>query len=342
VTTGYVEHGYVELRSDTFTRPTPEMYDAMVTAPLGDDVWGEDPTVNALQDHCARLFGKEAGLFVSSGSMGNQLGINALSSPGDTVEVDEASHVVIVEVDAPQTISGVSLRTLPTDHGLYDPDALATAAKDAAVVCLENTHMNGMGAPVPLERMRAMAAIAHDAGARVHLDGARIFNAAVALGVDVAELTADVDTVTFCFSKGLGAPIGSMLLGTREAIAKARGTRKLLGGGTRQAGIIAAAARVAVETGPARLHEDHANAARLAEGIASIRPGSIDVADVRTNILLLEPGDRDPADVARALDERGVKVSMIGGKIRCITHKDVNAEGIERALDAFRDVVRRG
>ncbi|MGZ4126770.1 MAG: threonine aldolase family protein [Actinomycetota bacterium] len=337
----------VELRSDTFTKPTPQMRRAMAEAEVGDDVWGEDPTANALQEQCAELFGKEAGLFVPSGSMGNEAAIKALSNPGEEVIVEAASHVIEAEVGAPATISQVILRALPGERGVFDLDELAAAIRPpsrffthTSVLCLENTHQASGGAVIPIDAFRGMAKVARERNVKVHLDGARIFNASVASGVHVRDYAAEVDTLSFCFSKGLGAPIGSMLLGPADVIDRARRVRKMLGGGMRQVGVICAAARVALETGVERLAEDHANAKRLAEGIAEVWPGSIDPAGVETNILYLDTGDRDAEQLAAALHDRGVNVGPMGArKIRMVTHRDVEAAGIERALDAFRAIL---
>ncbi|TML80855.1 MAG: aminotransferase class I/II-fold pyridoxal phosphate-dependent enzyme [Actinobacteria bacterium] len=334
----------VELRSDTFTKPTPEMRRAMAEAVVGDDVWGEDPTANALQEQCAALFGKEAGLFVPSGSMGNEVAIKALTNPGEEVIVEASAHVIEAEVGAPATISQVIVRALPGRRGVFDLDELADAIRlpsrfftHTSLVCLENTHQGSGGAVVPIEAFRDMAKVARDRGVRVHLDGARIFNASVASGVHVREYAAEVDTLSFCFSKGLGAPVGSMLLGQKEEIERARRVRKMLGGGMRQVGVLCAAAKVALETGIERLADDHANAKRLAAGIAEAWPGSIDPAGVETNILYVYTGDQDAEVTAGALKEKGVLVGPMGARrLRLVTHRDVDAAAIERAIDAFR------
>lgn len=339
---------HVELRSDTFTKPTPAMRRAMAEAEVGDDVWGEDPTVNDLQEHCARLFGKEAGLFVPSGSMGNEVCIKALTNPGEEVVVEASAHVVDAELGAPATISQVILRTVLGRRGVLDLDDLDAAIRapsrfftHTALLCLENTHQAAGGAVVPIDAFRGMTKLARDRGIAVHLDGARIFNASVANGVHVREYAAEVDTLSFCFSKGLCAPVGSMVLGTIETVERARRIRKMLGGGMRQVGVLAAAARVAVDTMVDRLTEDHVNARRLADGIAEARPEAMDPAGVETNIVLVDTGDRDAAAVAEALWERGVRVGAMGrSRIRCVTHHDVDAAEIERAIDAFRACLR--
>ena len=335
---------FVELRSDTFTKPTPEMRRAMADAVVGDDVWGEDPTANALQEQCAALFGKEAGLFVPSGSMGNEAAIKVLTNPGEEIIVEASAHVIEAEVGAPATIRQVIVRALPGPRGVFDLDELADAIRlpsrfftHTSLVCLENTHQGSGGAVVPIEAFRDMAKVARDRGVRVHLDGARIFNASVASGVHVREYAAEVDTLSFCFSKGLGAPVGSMLLGQKDVIDRARRVRKMLGGGMRQVGVLCAAAKVALETGVERLADDHANAKRLAAGIAEAWPGSIDPAGVETNILYVDTGDRDAEETAGALKEQGVLVGPMGARrLRLVTHRDVDTADIERVIEAFR------
>jgi threonine aldolase len=337
----------VELRSDTFTKPTPEMRRAMAEAEVGDDVWGEDPTANALQEQCAALFGKEAGLVVPSGSMGNEAAIKALTNPGEEIIVEASAHIIEAEVGAPATISQVLVRALPAQRGVFDLDELSAAIRSpsrffthTSVVCLENTHQASGGAVVPIDAFRGMAKVARERNVKVHLDGARIFNASVASGVHVREYAAEVETLSFCFSKGLGAPIGSMLLGPVDLIDRARRVRKMLGGGMRQVGVICAAAKVALETGVERLAEDHAYAKRLAEGIAESWPGAVDPADVETNIMYVDTGDRDAEETAGALKGHGVLVGPMGARrLRLVTHRDVDASGIERAIKAFRAVV---
>ncbi len=347
MTTGYVEHGHVELRSDTFTKPTPEMRRAMAEAEVGDDVWGEDPTVNALEAHCAALAGKEAGMFVPSGSMGNEVCLAALTTPGDEVVLDQRSHIMDAELGAAATIAQVVLRGISSERGVFDPAALAAAIRPPArffshttLLCLENTHQGSGGAVVPIDAFRGMCKIARERGIRVHLDGARIFNAAVAGGVPVREYAAEVETLSFCFSKGLGAPVGSMVLGDAETVGRARRLRKRLGGGMRQVGVLAAAARVAIETGIERLREDHVNARRLADGIAGFWPEAIDPASVESNIVFLHTGERDANEIAGRLAGRGVRVHALARDlIRCLTHKDVSEDGVERAIEAFRVAV---
>jgi threonine aldolase len=343
---------WVELRSDTFTSPTPAMRRAMAEAEVGDDVWGEDPTANALQEECAALFGKEAGLFVPSGSMGNEVSIKALTEPGDAIIVEARAHVVEHELGAPGAISGVLVREVGSNRGTMDPAEVSAKigaptprytgfSSAVTLICMENTHGGHGGAVVPLAAMKAVAKVAKEKGCAVFLDGARIFNASVASGVSVADYTASADVLSFCFSKGLGAPIGSMILGPAEVVSKARWIRKMLGGGMRQVGILCAAAKIALDTGVDRLADDHANARRLAEGFAEALPGSLDPDLVETNIVFCDTPGHEAAAVAGAMWSEGVRVAPIGpSTFRAATHRDVDAAGIERAIKAFAAAVR--
>lgn len=339
---------WVELRSDTFTKPSPAMREAIANAEVGDDVFAEDPTVNALQERVARLFGKEAALYVSSGTMGNEVSIRCLTRPGDEIIVEERSHILLHEVAGPATISQVMVRTLPSTRGVIDPELLADSIRPATplfshttLVCVENTHQGSGGSVWPLDAMRAVSKVAHDHGCRVHLDGARIFNASVASGIPVADYAAEVDALSFCFSKGLGAPIGSMLVGTADFIDRARKIRRMLGGAMRQVGVLAAAAAYALDHNVERLADDHRRAKRLAEGFASALPGCVDPATVETNIVYIALHDLDPAQVSAALWERDVRIYPYApGVLRAVTHLDVDDDDIERAIDAFTAVVR--
>jgi threonine aldolase len=333
----------VELRSDTFTTPTPEMRRAMADAEVGDDVWGEDPTAIALEAHCAELFGKEAGLFVPSGTMGNEASLKVLTRPGDEVIAEAASHIVLYESGGPAALAGVMVRTVVAPDGRMDPadvrsliDAANPHTSRPTLVWIENTHNARGGRVSSLEDVRAVAAVARAAGIGVFMDGARIFNASVACGVPVAEYAAEVDALSFCFSKGLGAPIGSMVVGSEAFIADLRRVRQLLGGGMRQVGVLCAAARVAVDTMVERLADDHANARRLAEGFADALPGSVQPEVVDTNMVFADVGDRDVELVVDAMAADGVHVaSVTPGVFRAVTHKDVTAAGIERAIASF-------
>ena len=337
----------VELRSDTFTRPTREMLKAMAEAELGDDVWGTDPTANALQEHCAELFGKEAGLYVPSGTMGNETSLKALTNPGDDVITDARSHVVLFEQGAPGVISGVVLRTIETPDGRLPVEAVQRLIDSASVhtsqpslVWLENTHASSGGRVIPLEHIKAVAAVAHEHGLKVFLDGARIFNASIASGTPIRAYAAEVDALSFCFSKGLGAPVGSMILGTSEMIERAWHIRQMLGGGMRQVGLLCAAARVAVDTMVDRLADDHENAHRLAEGVANALPGSLDPSTVETNMVFIDTAPFDADTIVRAMADDGI---LVGGfsptRIRAVTSKEVTREGIDRAIASFAKAV---
>ena len=339
----------IDLRSDTVTRPTPEMRKAMAEAEVGDDVFGDDPTVNSLQEFCADLLGKEAGLFVPTGSMGNQVSLGSLARPGDEVICDAGAHFLHYEGGSVGAHLGLMMRTVIGERGVFTADQIAPLVRPGsehnprtAVVAMENTHNAAGGKVFPLEEAQAVSKVAKEHGVAVHLDGARLFNAQAATGIKAREWAACADTVTFCFSKGLGAPIGSMVVSSTEVIKEARRLRKRLGGGMRQVGVIAAAARVAIETGPDRLAEDHANARRLAEGLAELAPEAVDLASVETNMvyLNLEPFGRSAPEVSEALHKEGVlTLGMPGYSMRLVTHRDVSANQVETALTGLRKVL---
>ena len=330
----------IDLRSDTVTRPTPAMREAMATAEVGDDVYGEDPTVNLLEREAAEVFGREAALFVPSGTMGNQIAIRLHTQHGQEVICEERAHVLDWEMAMVAAFSGCVLRTVAAERGIltWEQVRQAIAPKiyyraQTGLICIENTHNMAGGTVTPLPVLREIWAGAREAGLPVHLDGARIFNASVALGVGVAELTRGFDTVMFCLSKGLGAPVGSMLVGSREAMVRARIFRKALGGGMRQAGILAAAGLIALREMPARLVDDHANARLLAEAVASQPAAEIDLTSVQTNIVIFKLRDGgDAAAFCAALKEKGVLASAIGPHgVRFVTHYDVDRAACERA-----------
>ncbi|HEV2755918.1 MAG TPA: GntG family PLP-dependent aldolase [Actinomycetota bacterium] len=339
----------IDLRSDTVTRPTPEMRRAMAEAEVGDDVFGDDPTVNELQELAAGVLGKEAGLFVPTGSMGNQVALGSLARPGDEVVCEAGAHFLHYEGGSFAAHLGLVARPLPGVNGVSSEAQVAAALRPgsehnprSAVVAIENTHNSAGGRIFPLETARAIARVCRERGAAVHLDGARLFNAQAATGTPAAEWAACADTVSFCFSKGLGAPIGSMVVGTRDAIAEGRRIRKRLGGGMRQVGVIAAAARVALTSGVDRLAEDHANARRLAEGFAEIHPGTVDLEAVETNMVYVDfrPLNVTSKQVSEALRNEGViTLALAPDSMRLVTHRDVSAEDIETALKAFRKVL---
>jgi len=334
----------LEFRSDTFTLPTPAMRKAMADAEVGDDQYGEDPTVNRLEERSAEVVGKEAALYVASGMLGNLCGVLSQAARGDEVILGDLAHIYQNEMGAFTVLGGLHGRVMPNRTGMPALDEIEAAIRPAsgpypksALLCLENSHNNCGGAVISPAETRAAAELAHRHGLKVHLDGARIFNAAAALGVDASALCAPVDTVQFCFSKGLGAPVGSILCGSAETIARARKVRKLLGGAMRQAGVIAAAALVSLETMRDRLVEDHVNARALADGLADIRGVRIDPAAVVTNIVALEidPAVMDAGDFQRACADRGLRLSRYLGsspRLRMVTHKDVSAGDVQAAL----------
>ena len=339
----------VDLRSDTVTKPTPEMRRAMAEAEVGDDVFGDDPTVNSLQEYCAELLGKEAGLFVPTGSMGNQVSLGAQSRPGDEVVCEAGAHFIHYEGGSVAANLGLVTRLVPGTNGVFGADQVAGAIRKGtehnphtAVVAFENTHNAAGGKVFPLEEAQAIAKICRENDVAVHLDGARIFNAQAATGIRAAEWAECADTISFCFSKGLGAPIGSMVVGSAEVMKEARRLRKRMGGGMRQVGVIAAAARVAIETGVDRLADDHANARRLAEGLAELDPQSVDLSAVETNMVYvdLRPFSKRGPEVRDELLEHGI-VTLAGGAevMRLVTHRDVDGDGIERAIEAFGKVL---
>jgi threonine aldolase len=341
----------IDLRSDTVTRPTPGMRAAMQAAEVGDDVFSEDPTVNRLQERVAALLGKEAALFVPSGTMSNQVAVKCHTQPGDELLCDADCHVYNYEAGGPAVLSGVTCRTIEGDFGVLDVSMLEGKVRPAdehlvrtRLVCLENTHNRGGGRVFPLENMRAIRGWASRHGLAVHLDGARLWNAVVATGVPAATWGTQVDSVSVCFSKGLGAPVGSALAGSRDFIARARLVRKRFGGGMRQAGVLAAAALYALDHHVERLADDHRHARILASAVADTPGLRLHAPEVETNLVWfhVDP-DLGPASrVAGALQERGVLVLVLGPQtLRACTHLDVSAGQIERAAETIRRTVPR-
>jgi len=343
---------FIDLRSDTVTHPTPEMRAAMAKAPVGDDVYGEDPTVNRLQEMASALMGKEAGLFVPSGTMGNLAAVLAHCGRGDEVILGNRSHTFLYEAGGISALGGVHSYQLPNqpDGSLALEDIEAAIRADDAhhpitrLICLENTHNRCGGTYQTVEYTRAVSEFAHSRGLKVHMDGARIFNAAVAQGIKAVELASPVDSVTFCLSKGLCAPVGSVLCGSKEFIGRAHRIRKQLGGGMRQAGILAAAGIIALEKMLDRLAEDHLRARRLADGLRSVPGLALDAGTPATNMVFLSLADSLPtnaAEVASNLKERGVLVGAVTERrFRLVSHYWIEDLGVEQAIGAFREVLR--
>ena len=333
----------IDLRSDTVTLPTAAMREAMAAADVGDDVFGEDPTINRLESVAAARLGKEAALFVPSGTMANLVALLTHTQPGDAVILGEQAHIVRAEVGGAARLGGLLLSTLPEEpDGGLDPDQVlervrVTGAFAIAptLLALENTHNFCGGTVQSAERVRILSEIAHDAGLRVHMDGARIFNAAIASGTDAADLAASADTVCFCLSKGLSAPVGSLICGPAEFIGRARRVRRMVGGGMRQAGVLAAAGLVALETMVDRLAEDHANARRLAEGLRGL---GLAAAAPETNIVVAVV--EDAAAVQRRLEAGGVRITVLSPtRARLVTHYGIEAADIETALVRIGDAL---
>jgi threonine aldolase len=338
----------IDLRSDTVTKPTPEMRAAISSAEVGDDVYGEDPTVNRLEEKAAELFEKEAALFVASGTMGNQIAVKVHTSPGQEVIIEERSHIYNYELGMSAILAGVTFRPVQSGDGsghltwgeiepAYRPEGSDHAAS-TGLICLENSHNFGGGSIMTAAHCADICRNAHARSVPVHVDGARIFNAAEAAETSVADLTRNAATVQFCVSKGLGAPVGSLLVGTRDFITEAHLWRKRLGGGMRQAGIIAAAGLVALQESPKRLHEDHENARKLAVGIANLPGIELDPEKVVTNIVIFDvagTGKTGP-EICEKLRAEGVLASGFGNSIRMVTHCDVTSVQMDDAVAAVR------
>jgi threonine aldolase len=339
----------VDLRSDTVTRPSAAMRRAMSEAEVGDDVYGEDPTVNRLQERAAEIFGREAALFVPSGSMGNLIAIKVWTQPSNEVICEQRGHINQYELASMCAIAGCMPRTTPAPDGILTWDLIEPLVRpktyyysQTGLVSLENTHNMHGGTVYPPAVTEDVCQRAHAAGLRVHLDGARIFNAAVALGKTVADITRNCDSVMFCLSKGLGAPVGSMLVGSSEFIQKAHIARKLLGGGMRQVGVLAAAGLIALEESPKNLHRDHENAKFLADGLAKMKGISLDPAKVMTNIVIFDvrATGRTAAEICSELGKRKILSGPTDKySIRMVTHCDVNRAGVESALAAIAEVL---
>jgi len=337
----------IDLRSDTITKPTPEMRRAMAEAEVGDDVLGDDPTVAALERRTCEILGKEAAVYMPSGTMSNQVAIRTHTEPGDEIILAEGAHLYFYESGAPAALSGVMCRLIPSRRGLFTADELRAQFRPVnlhlpvtKLVCLENTHNRGGGSVWPIDQAAAVAEVAWAAGLRLHLDGARLWNAAVAAGVPEHEYARHVDTVSVCFSKGLGAPVGSALAGPADFIARARRFRKQFGGGMRQAGIIAAGALYALDHHRTRLVDDHRNAKLLAESLAQLPGVELDPAEVETNIVILRLTNLSAAVLADRLRAAGVAVLATGlNTIRAVTSLAVTADDIRTAAEVFRQTI---
>ena len=339
----------IDMRSDTVTRPTPAMREAMLRAEVGDDVMAEDPTINALQERVAALFGKEAALFVSSGTQANQISIKAYTQPGDEVIADAICHPVRSELGASALISGVQVAMIPTVRGVYTREAAAKLIRadhwmqpKTSLLWVENTHNAGGGTVFPLDALDGLRALSNERGIPLHIDGARIFNAVVASGIAPAEWGRRCDSLSFCLSKGLGCPVGSMLMGTREFIKRARRLRQIYGGGWRQAGILAAAGLHALDHHVERMAEDHANAKWFAERVSAMQGVELVYADTQTNLVFLDvaPSGLAAETVSQRLRERGVALAMRGGTtFRAVTHLDVTRADVEQAAKALQEAL---
>ncbi len=341
----------IDLRSDTVTKPTPAMRRAMAEAEVGDDVYLEDPTVNRLQERAAEILNKQAALFVPTGTMGNQICVKLHTRPGTEVVLEERSHIFNYEMGASAVLAGVTFRPVRGEDGLLNWNLVSGAihyhapyyVTPTSLIALENTHNMAGGAAMPQNIVREICDEAHALGLKAHLDGARIFNAAIALKTTVAEIARPFDSIMFCLSKGLGAPVGSMIAGRKEFIDEARNWRKLLGGGMRQVGVLAAAGLVAIEESPTVLHEDHANAKRLAEGLAEMRGVKTDPERVQTNIVIFDISTTGltTTQFSSELKSLGILANGINAReMRMVTHYDIKRADIERTLRAVSEILR--
>ena len=335
----------IDLRSDTVTRPSEEMRQVMARAEVGDDLLGDDPTVDALEEASAEITGKEAGLYLPSGTMGNLVALLTHAGRGDEVIAGSESHILNNEGMGAPALGGISVRAVPNDtRGGIDLDDLRGLIRSpwptTKLVCIENTHNRCGGSVLPQSAMHGIAEVAHAAGAQVHVDGARIFNAAIALETDAKTLLADADTVQFCYSKGLGAPIGSAITGPKEFIDRARMMRRLVGGSMRQAGIVASAALWAMQHNLERLADDHANAKRLAQGLGEIAHIEMDPAGVDTNMVFFTLEGVDGAEFRRRLETEGVLCTGTSAqRVRMVCHLDISRDDVDAAVDRVRKVI---
>jgi len=330
----------IDLRSDTITQPTPAMRQAMAEAPVGDDVFGEDPTIRRLERETAEALGKPAAVFMPSGTMTNQVALRTHTEPGDEVVLDADSHIYFYEAGAPAALCGVMCRLLPGRRGMFTADELRAALRPVDVhcprtklVCVENTHNRGGGSIWPIEQIAEVAEAARHAGLKLHMDGARLWNASVATGIPESRYASYFDSVSVCFSKGLGAPVGSALAGGQEFIARARRFRKMFGGGMRQGGIIASGALHGLRNHRARLADDHANARALAQALAAMPGVELDLADVETNIVIFRVRSMPAGELVAKLKDAGVLVLAMGAeRVRAVTSLMVDAADIDEAI----------
>lgn len=337
---------YIDLRSDTLTKPSQAMREAMASAEVGDDVWGEDPTINKLQEKCAELSGKEATLFVTSGCMANQLSIKAHTNPSEEVIVESESHIINYEIAGPSIISGVQLLPLRGVHGVLTAGDIEQNIRPdwyhfpkTSLICLENTHNRAGGTIYPINEIKKIRALALERKLKMHLDGARIFNAVVETGISLKSYASYFDSVSFCFSKGLGAPVGSIICADKESITRAHKYRKILGGGMRQAGILAAAAIYALDNNVPRLKADHVNARYFAEEISKINGVEIDLTSVQTNMAIFKVRGKGTATVERAKD-RGILIAETKpDTIRAVFHLDVSQKQTEQAIEELKKIL---
>jgi threonine aldolase len=341
---------FIDLRSDTVTLPTQEMREAMYKAEVGDDVYGEDPTINKLEEMAADMLGKEDAMFVTSGTQGNQVCVMTHTRPGEEIILEEKCHIITYEVGGIGYLSGVQARLIKGRHGAMDPEDIEAAIQEddihqprTSLICVENTHNRAGGTVIPMDILRRTYELAHEHGISVHMDGARIFNAATYLKVPVKEIAKYADSVMFCLSKGLCAPVGSMVVGSKEFISRARKFRKMMGGGLRQAGFLAAAGIVALEKMTKRLQEDHDNARLLAEGLNTIPGIKIDMDTVQTNIVICDIGglNMTGSELSRRLFEKGIKVN--GGNsssVRFVTHHGIEKQDVEKAIEAVKLIAK--
>jgi len=345
-----VEMRIVDLRSDTVTLPTEEMLEAIRTAELGDDVYGEDPTVNRLEELAAKKMGKDAALLTTSGTQANLVSVMSQTKRGDEIILEAEAHMYYYEVGAFSALGGLIPRLVKGHMGVMSPKDIEEVLRPpnihfppTSLICIENTHNRAGGTIWSPSQIKAVSELAKSRGLRVHMDGARIFNAAVALGLDVREFTRHVDTLMFCLSKGLSAPIGSLVVGEREFVDRARKYRKMLGGGMRQAGVIAAPGIIAIEKMVERLKDDHANAQMLAAGLSKIEGIAVDLPRVQTNIILYDVSGLgvDGRNWVAELNKRGVKAGAQElGRVRMVTHRGIEKEDVERALEVAEEAAR--